>query len=125
MDCPAASSRLGCAVARHWHESDAVGPASATASQGSSGETITVVDRVGIAKVLIVDDHPMVREGLTMRLSAQPDLQVCGEAACEDEAVAVVKQTRPDLVLVDIALKSGDGIELVKQIKPELFTKNN
>jgi DNA-binding NarL/FixJ family response regulator len=76
-----------------------------------------VVDRVGIAKVLIVDDHPMVREGLTMRLSAQPDLQVCGEAACEDEAIAVVKQTHPDLVLVDIALKSGDGIELVKQIK--------
>jgi DNA-binding NarL/FixJ family response regulator len=76
-----------------------------------------VVDRIGIAKVLIVDDHPMVREGLTMRLSAQPDLQVCGEAACEDEAIAVVKQTHPDLVLVDIALKSGDGIELVKQIK--------
>jgi DNA-binding NarL/FixJ family response regulator len=76
-----------------------------------------VVDRIGIAKVLIVDDHPMVREGLTMRLSAQPDLQVCGEADCEDEAIAVVKQTHPDLVLVDIALKSGDGIELVKQVK--------
>ena len=59
----------------------------------------------------------MVREGLTMRLSAQPDLQVCGEAACEDEAIAAVKQLHPDLVLVDISLKSGDGIELVKQIK--------
>ena len=68
-------------------------------------------------KILIVDDHPLVREGLTMRISHQSDLQVCGEAESENEALALVKQTNPDLVLVDISLKSGHGIELIKQIK--------
>lgn len=69
------------------------------------------------ARILIVDDHPLVREGLATRIALQPDLQVCGEAGTEDEAIALVGQTGPDLVLVDIALKSGHGIELVKQIK--------
>jgi DNA-binding NarL/FixJ family response regulator len=69
------------------------------------------------AKVLIVDDHPMVREGLTLRMSTRPDLKVCGEAATEEEALALVRETNPELVLIDISLKSGNGIELVKQIK--------
>jgi DNA-binding NarL/FixJ family response regulator len=59
----------------------------------------------------------MVREGLTMRISTQSDLKVCGEAASEAEALSLVQETTPDLVLVDISLKSGHGIELVKQIK--------
>jgi DNA-binding NarL/FixJ family response regulator len=69
------------------------------------------------AKILIVDDHPMVREGLTLRISTQPDLRVCGEAASEDEALAKVLEINPDLVLIDISLKSGHGIELTKKIK--------
>jgi len=69
------------------------------------------------ARILIVDDHPLVREGLATRISLQPGLEVCGEAATEDEAIALVGHTGPDLVLVDIALKSGHGIELVKHIK--------
>lgn len=69
------------------------------------------------AKILIVDDHPLVREALATRIALQPDMQVSGEAATEDEAIALVSQIGPDLVLVDIALKSGHGIELVKQIK--------
>jgi len=73
--------------------------------------------RRATARILIVDDHPLVREGLATRIALQPDLEVCGEAATEDEAIALVGQTGPDLVLVDIALKSGHGIELVKQIK--------
>jgi DNA-binding NarL/FixJ family response regulator len=68
-------------------------------------------------RILIVDDHPLVREGLTMRLSMQPDLQVCGAAASEDEALSLVNTLSPDLVLIDISLKSGNGIDLVKQIK--------
>ena len=68
-------------------------------------------------KILIVDDHSMVREGLILRISAFPDLQVCGEAASEEEAMALVKQTNPDLVIVDISLKSGHGIELIKRIR--------
>ena len=69
------------------------------------------------AKILIVDDHPMVREGLTMRISTQPDMKVCGEAATEDKALSLVQQTSPDVVIVDISLKSGHGIELIKQVK--------
>ena len=68
-------------------------------------------------RILIVDDHPLICEGLTMRLSLQPDLQVCGEAATEEEALTLVYKTAPNLVLVDISLKCGHGIELVKQIK--------
>lgn len=70
-------------------------------------------------KILIVDDHPLVREGLTMRLSRHPDLQVCGEAAAEEEALASIEQNAPDLVLVDISLKGGSGIELLKKIKSQ------
>lgn len=68
-------------------------------------------------KILIVDDHPLFREGLTLRISSQPDLEVCGEAASEEDGLILVKQTCPDLVIVDIALKSGHGIDLIKQIR--------
>jgi DNA-binding NarL/FixJ family response regulator len=66
---------------------------------------------------MIVDDHPMMRDGLALRISSQTDMQVCGEAATEDEAFELAKQLSPDLVLIDISLKSGSGIELVKRIK--------
>jgi DNA-binding NarL/FixJ family response regulator len=68
-------------------------------------------------KILIVDDHSMVREGLRLRISAFPDLEVCGEATTEDEAIELVNKTNPCLVIVDISLKSGHGIELIKRIK--------
>lgn len=68
-------------------------------------------------RILIVDDHPSVREGLALRISLHPDLEVCGEAESEVQALALVKETRPDLVLVDISLKSGNGIELIKRIR--------
>lgn len=68
-------------------------------------------------RILIVDDHSMVREGLRLRLSAFPDLMICGEATTEDEAIEMVNKTNPGLVIVDISLKSGHGIELIKRIK--------
>lgn len=52
-----------------------------------------------------------------MRISTQSDLKVCGEAATEEEALLLVKETSPDLVLVDISLKGGHGIEVIKQVK--------
>lgn len=76
-----------------------------------------VTNRPAPAKILIVDDHPMVREGMAMRIAAQRDLQVCGEAATEEEALALAQQTDPDLIIIDISLKSGHGLELIKQIK--------
>jgi len=69
------------------------------------------------ARIMIVDDHPIVREGLTVRISAQPDLTVCGEAATEDEAVTRVAELVPDLLIVDISLDSGNGLEVIKRVK--------
>jgi DNA-binding NarL/FixJ family response regulator len=69
------------------------------------------------AKVLIVDDHPAVREGLAMRIDRQPDMKVCGEAADVGEALHFVAQTQPDVAIIDIALKNGNGIDLIKRIK--------
>src|SRR5271165_2316542 len=69
------------------------------------------------AKVLIVDDHPAVREALAMRISRQCDLQVCGEAADLSEALRLVADTQPDVAVVDISLKTGCGIDLIKRIK--------
>ena len=73
--------------------------------------------RTRLAKVLIVDDHPAVREGLAIRISGQPDLKVCGEAADIGEAMQLVTNTHPDIVIIDISLKNGNGIDLIKRIK--------
>lgn len=80
----------------------------------SSRQTAQVSRR---ARVLIVDDHPLVREGLTARISAQPDLEVCGEASDLDEALAMIGSTRPALVILDLAFKHGNGLDLIKKIK--------
>ena len=70
-------------------------------------------------RILIIDDHPMVREGMALRISAEPEqnLEVCGEAATVEEALSLVKQTSPHLMIIDISLKVGHGLDLVKQIK--------
>lgn len=71
---------------------------------------------VSPARIMIVDDHSMVREGLRLRISAYPDLEVCGEATTEDEAIELIPKTSPHLIIVDISLKSGHGIELIKRV---------
>lgn len=69
------------------------------------------------ARVLIVDDHPVVREGLAMCISRAPNLEVCGEAADIADALQLVAATNPDVAIVDISLKTGNGIDLIKRIK--------
>ena len=76
-------------------------------------------------RVMIVDDHPIVRQGLCALLAEQPDLEVCGEADDIEEAVGKVETTEPDLVVVDISLKSGNGLLLINRLKvlrPQLKT---
>src|SRR5215470_563068 len=69
------------------------------------------------AKVLIVDDHPVVREGLAMHLATQPDLEVCGEAEDLPGALALLASARPDVAIIDISLKNSNGIELIRRIQ--------
>ena len=69
------------------------------------------------ARVLIVDDHPAVREALAIRIGRQRDLEVCGEAADMGEALRLVAEARPDVAVIDISLKAGSGIHLIKRIK--------
>ena len=63
-------------------------------------------------RILLVDDHPMVREGLVARLQAVPRFQVVGEAGGRAEALAQLALTAPDVVLMDVGLKDGNGITL-------------
>lgn len=69
------------------------------------------------SSILIVDDHPMMRDGLTTQISNEPDLTVCGEADDVAEALRLVSELHPDLVIVDISLKTGHGIDLIKRIR--------
>jgi DNA-binding NarL/FixJ family response regulator len=67
-------------------------------------------------RILLVDDHPMVRERLAELINREPDLCVCAEAEDRHEAIEAIQARRPNLVLVDITLKSSDGVELIKDI---------
>jgi DNA-binding NarL/FixJ family response regulator len=69
-----------------------------------------------VARVLIVDDHPLMREGLAARIETQRDLVVCGEAASVCEAMEKVKATNADLLIVDIGLAGSHGIDLIKEV---------
>jgi DNA-binding NarL/FixJ family response regulator len=68
-------------------------------------------------KVLLVDDHPLVREGLVNLINQQADLAVCGEASNEPAALQLIGALKPDVAVVDISLENGSGIELVKSVK--------
>jgi len=69
------------------------------------------------SRILIVDDHPLFREGLRQIIERDPELTVCGEAASTAEALQAIGELKPDLVLVDISLGGSSGIDLIKAIK--------
>ena len=68
-------------------------------------------------RVFIVDDHPLVREGLSNLINQQTDMNVCGEAEDSASAMSGIQAIQPDVVLVDISLKNESGLELVKTLK--------
>jgi DNA-binding NarL/FixJ family response regulator len=68
-------------------------------------------------KILIVDDHPILRKGLSMVINQEPDLMVIGEAEDAQTGLEMIESLMPDLVIVDLSLPGVDGIELIKSIK--------
>ena len=68
-------------------------------------------------KILIVDDHPIVRQGLAELINHEDDLEVCGQAEDAHQAMQAIKELDPDMAIVDISLKETSGMELIKDIK--------
>jgi len=76
-------------------------------------------------RVLLVDDHPLVRQALKDLFAREPDLVVCGEAEDRQGAMAAVADSKPDLAIVDLSLRDSDGLDLIKDIHchhPETLT---
>ncbi len=69
------------------------------------------------SRIFIVDDHPLVREGLSNLINGQDDLIVCGEAEDSVQAIARIGKARPNVALIDISLKNESGLELVKNLR--------
>ncbi|HEX3923083.1 MAG TPA: response regulator transcription factor [Streptosporangiaceae bacterium] len=74
-------------------------------------------ERAGRITVLIADDHPVVRQGLQVLLSVQDDIEVAGEAADGEQAVAMVAELDPDVILLDLKLPGGDGLAVLRQLR--------
>ena len=69
------------------------------------------------SRIFIVDDHPIVRQGLALLINREPDLEVCGDAEEANSALRLTEMTRPDLVVVDISLNGPDGLDLLKTLR--------
>lgn len=93
-------------------------------SQRQPGESAAAAtlpgNAAGKTRVMVVDDHPIVREGLLRVIDATPDLMVCGHAENIPAALARIESSKPGIVIVDIALGGQNGIELIKDIKARL-----
>ena len=68
-------------------------------------------------RVLLVDDHPIVRQGLALLIDREADLSVCGEAEGAHSAFHAIATLRPDIVLLDISLSGPDGLDVLKEIR--------
>jgi len=68
-------------------------------------------------RIFIVDDHPLVRQGLSQIIEKEDDLEVCGDAEDSPQAMRGIGDTKPDAVIVDISLQGNNGLELIKNLK--------
>ena len=71
-------------------------------------------------RIVIIDDHRLLRQGLERLLNSTDEFVVCGEAGAAKEGLAVVRETKPDAVIVDVGLPDKDGLELTREMKEEL-----
>ena len=90
-------------------------PAGPAAKGERMTQTSTAPSRV--TRVMIVDDHPIVREGYKRLIEGHDDLSVCAEAEELPEAIRLIRETSPHLVIIDLSLKGGSGLELIKEVK--------
>ena len=67
-------------------------------------------------RVLLVDDHPVVRDGFSMTIDSEPDLEVCGEAEDAKQALEAMKTCKPDMLVVDVSLRGESGLELTREL---------
>jgi len=72
--------------------------------------------KANCTRIMLVDDHPIVREGLAESINREPDLFVCAQAEDHQEALKAFEASKPDLVVIDLMLKSSSGLELIKDI---------
>ena len=87
-------------------------------SGGSRGSPPSGQHR-GIIRVLLADDHPVVREGLRGMLAAEPDLEVVAEASSGGEAAALARASEPDVILMDLRMPGGDGVEAITRLQAD------
>jgi len=76
-------------------------------------------------RILLVDDHPLLRQGMAAIINEEADLVVCGEADGVRSAIATAAETRPDVALIDLSIRDGDGLELLREMRnrfPEVLT---
>src|SRR5581483_2137597 len=91
-------------------------PASAHSTDRPAGVNQIMATDNGRHQVLLVDDHPIVRQGLAQLINASGDLNVCGEASTAREALEMLDSSNADIIVVDISLEDRNGVELIKDI---------
>lgn len=75
------------------------------------------LDRLNKIRILVVDDHPMIRIGLADLISSEPDMEVCGECADASGVLDQIENLKPEIVIVDITLGDSNGLTLIEEIK--------
>jgi DNA-binding NarL/FixJ family response regulator len=78
-----------------------------------------LIPLISKCRVFLIDDHPIVRQGLALFIDREPDLTVCGEADGATSALQAIREAMPDFIVLDISLEGPDGLELLKVLRSE------